>query len=152
MAQAAAIWGEHPWEIALITDSYDVADLPAQYGALLNQLLKATCPTAMAPLHRRWWFFVAPDSIPAAQIEAAGGTLHAGPADWLPAPGTSTDTTGRIRWLVHPHLTHWHPYHRRDAIDQVLPPHPEPDFSLPAQAALDSPATRPALPADRLGR
>jgi hypothetical protein len=119
--QADAIWSEHAWDIALITDAYDVVDVPAQYGALLNQLLKATCPTAMAPLHRRWWFFVAPDSVPAAQIEAAGGTLHAGPADWLPAPGTSTTSTGRIRWLVHPHLTHWHPYHRHDPIDLVLP-------------------------------
>lgn len=119
--QAEAIWGEHPWEIALITDSYDVVDLPPKYGALLNQLLKATCPTAMAPLHRRWWFFVAPQSIPGTQIEAAGGILHTTPSDWLPAPGTSTDTTGRIRWLVHPHQTRWHPYHRRDPMDLVLP-------------------------------
>jgi hypothetical protein len=115
------VWSEHPWEIALITDSYDVVDVPPQYGALLNQLLKATCPTAMAPARRRWWFFVTPGSIPPAQVAAADGVLHTGPRDWVPAPGTITEPTGRIRWLVHPHLTTWHPYQRRDPIDLVFP-------------------------------
>lgn len=121
VAHADAVWREHPWDIALITDSYDVVDVPPEYGALLNQLLKATCPTAMAPSRRRWWFFVVPGSVPAAQVEAAGGLLHSGPADWLPAPGTSTESTGRVRWLVHPHLTSWRAYLRRDPIDVVLP-------------------------------
>ncbi|QNE23003.1 hypothetical protein F1D05_18840 [Kribbella qitaiheensis] len=120
VAQAEAIWSEHPWDIALITDSYDVIDVPPQYGALLNQLLKATCPTAMASFRKRWWFFVAPDSIPAAQVAAADGVLHTGPADWIPAPDTFTESTGRTRWLVHPHLTRWRPYQRHDVIDLVF--------------------------------
>ncbi|TDU90188.1 hypothetical protein EV138_3773 [Kribbella voronezhensis] len=119
--QADAIWSEHPWDIALITDAYDVVDVPAQYGALLNQLLKATCPTAMAPARRHWWFFVVGGSVPAAKVAAAGGVLRSGPGEWVPAPGTSTEATGRIRWLVHPHVTKWRPYQRRDPIDVVLP-------------------------------
>jgi hypothetical protein len=121
VAQAQAIWSEHPWDIALITDTYDVVDIPPRYGALLNQLLKATCPTAMAPAGRRWWFFVTAGSIPAARITAANGVLHTGPADWIPAPGTVTASTGRIRWLVDPQLTRWQPYQRRDPIDVVFP-------------------------------
>jgi hypothetical protein len=122
---ADAVWSEHPWEIALITDSYDVVDVPPRYGALLNQLLKATCPTAMAPARRRWWFFVAAGSIPPAQVAAAGGVLRSGPCDWVPAPGTCTEATGRIRWLVHPHATAWRPYQRRDPIDLVFPDYEE---------------------------
>lgn len=114
--------GEHGvrWGIGLVTEGFDVVDLPAEYGALLNHQLKASCPTAMAPLHRRWWFFLVPGSISAAQVAAAGGVLHAGADDWVPAPGTRLETAGRIRWLVHPYLTGWRPYERRDAIDQVF--------------------------------
>ena len=95
-------------------------DLPPEYGALLNHQLKATCPTAMAPAMRRWWFFVSPGSVPAAQVEAAGGVLHSGIDDWVPAPGSRLELTGRIRWLVHPYLTSWRPYQRRDPIDQIF--------------------------------
>ncbi len=95
-------------------------DLPPEYGALLNHQLKATCPTAMAPAMRRWWFFVSPGSVPAAQVEAAGGALHSGIDDWVPAPGSRLELTGRIRWLVHPYLTSWRPYQRRDPIDQIF--------------------------------
>jgi hypothetical protein len=104
----------------LTTDLFDVVELPPEYGALLNHQLKTTCPTAMAPAHRTWWFFLAPGSIPAAQVAEAGGVLHSGAGDWVPAPGSWTEETGRIRWLVHPYLTLWRPYQRRDAVDQVL--------------------------------
>jgi len=119
-ARAEAIWRECPWDIALITEGFDVVDVPPEYGALLNQLLKTACPTAMAPAHRRWWFFLVPGSIPAAKVAAAGGVLHSGADDWVPAPGTVLESSGRIRWLVHPHLTGWQPYRRRDPIDLVF--------------------------------
>jgi hypothetical protein len=103
-----------------VTEGFDVVELPAEYGALLHHQLKQTCPTAMAPLQRRWLFFLVPGSIPAAQVAAAGGVLHSGADGWVPAPGTRLETTGRIRWLVHPYLTGWRPYRRRDAVDQVF--------------------------------
>ncbi|GAA1567068.1 hypothetical protein GCM10009789_20690 [Kribbella sancticallisti] len=118
--QASVVWDRSGWGIALVTENYDVVDLPPEYGALLNQQLRTTCPTAMAPLRRRWWFFLVPGSIPAAQVARAGGVLHSGAGGWVPAPGTWTETTGCIRWLVHPYLTHWRPYQRRDAIDRVF--------------------------------
>ncbi|TDO54559.1 bifunctional DNA primase/polymerase-like protein [Kribbella sp. VKM Ac-2527] len=117
---AAGAWRACPWDIALVTADFDVVDLPPEYGALLNQLLKATCPTAMAPARRRWWFFLAPGSISPDQVSQAGGVLHSGADGWVPAPGTVLDGSGRIRWLVHPHLTAWQPYERRDPIDLVL--------------------------------
>jgi len=130
-ARARLVWSESAWDIALITEGFEVVDVPPEYGALLNQLLKTACPTAMAPAHRRWWFFLVPGSIPAAQVAAAGGVLHAGVggdrgggvgevSNWVPAPGTLLETGGRIRWLVHPHLTGWQPYRRRDPIDLVF--------------------------------
>jgi hypothetical protein len=117
---AAGVWKAYPWEIALVTADFDVMDLPPEYGALLNHQLKATCPTAMAPARRRWWFFLEPRSIEPDRVAAAGGVLHAGSDDWVPAPGTQIDGSGRIRWLVHPHLTDWRPYRRRDPIDAVF--------------------------------
>ncbi|ADB35788.1 hypothetical protein Kfla_6797 [Kribbella flavida DSM 17836] len=118
--QVAIVWDRQPWDLALPTSSFDVVDVPARFGALLNQLLKTTCPTAMAPAHRRWWFFLVPGSIPAAQVRAADGVLHSGPDDWVAAPGTNLEYDGRVRWLVHPGLTGWRPYQRRDAVDEVF--------------------------------
>jgi hypothetical protein len=116
-----AAWaGSRGWGLGLVTEEFDVVELPAEYGALLNHRLKDTCPTAMAPLRRRWWFFLVPGSIPAAQVASVGGVLRSGPDEWVPAPGTRLETTGRIRWLVHPYLTGWRPYERRDPIDQVF--------------------------------
>lgn len=115
--EVEAIWNEYPWEIALIAHHFEVMDLPPEYGALLNHRLKAACPTAMAPAHRRWWFFLEPNSVDAAQLTAAGGRLHRA---WVPAPGTSLGPSGRIRWLVHPHQTRWQPYRRRDPLDEIL--------------------------------
>lgn len=106
--------------IALIAEWFDVMELPPQYGALLNHQLKATCPTAMAPAQRRWWFFVSRGSVPREQVVAAGGVLRSGEGDWVPAPGTWLEETGRIRWLVQPYLTGWQPYQRRDPIDQIF--------------------------------
>ena len=120
-SRADAVWQGGPWEIALVTERFDVVDLPPEYGALLNHQLKAICPTAMAPVRRRWWFFVVAGSIPGAQVRGAGGVLHSGAGDWVPAPETWLESTGRIRWLVHPYLTGWRPYQRRDPVDQVFP-------------------------------
>ncbi|MGW6280987.1 hypothetical protein [Kribbella sp. NPDC055071] len=115
--EAQTVWSDHPWAIALIAEPFEVMELPPEYGALLNQQLKTNCPTAMAPARRHWWFFLEPGSVAAPHVVGAGGALH---RDWVPAPGTRLSSTGRIRWLVHPHQTHWHPYRRQDPIDQVL--------------------------------
>lgn len=133
--QADAVWSEDPWDIALMTEYFDVVDVPPRFGAPLNHLLKTTCPTAMAPARRRWWFFLVPGSMSPATVAAADGVLHTGPTGWVPAPGTHTDTTGRIRWLTHPYLTHWHPYQRRDPIDQIFEPHQPPLAAMPAPLA-----------------
>jgi hypothetical protein len=108
------------WEIALVTEWFDVMELPAEYGAGLNHQLKAGCPTAMAPAQRRWWFFVVQGSVSREQVEAAGGVLRSSMRDWVPAPGTWLEESGRIRWLVHPYLTEWRPYQRRDPIDHIF--------------------------------
>jgi hypothetical protein len=71
----------------------------------------------MAPAHRHWWFFLESGSVAEEPVAAAGGVLH---RDWVPAPGTRLDSTGLIRWLVHPYQTHWQPYRRRDPIGTVL--------------------------------
>lgn len=117
---ADAVWSEDPWEIALVTDHLDVVEVPPQFGAPLHHLLKTTCPTAMAPAQRRWLFFLVPGSMSPDLVAGAGGVLHRGAGDWVPAPGTNTESTGRVRWLVHPYLTHWLPYQRRDPVDLVL--------------------------------
>jgi hypothetical protein len=116
-SEVEEVWGEHAWDIALIARRFEVMELPPEYGALLNQQLKASCPTAMAPAHRHWWFFLASGSIAEERVAAVGGVLH---RDWVPAPGTRLDSTGLIRWLVHPYQTRWQPYRRRDPIDAVL--------------------------------
>lgn len=116
--EAGAVWGEHGWDIALIARRFEVMELPPEYGALLNHALKASCPTAMAPAHRRWWFFLEPGSVEPERVAAAGGVLH---REWVPAPGTRLEGSGRIRWLVHPYQTRWQPYRRRDPVDAVLP-------------------------------
>jgi hypothetical protein len=108
------------WAIALLTWRFDVLDLPPHFGAPLHHHLKAQCPTALAPATRHWYFFVAPGSVPPSLIDAAGGRLSTGSSDWVIAPGTYTESTGRIRWLTPPYLAHWLPYQRRDAIDIVL--------------------------------
>lgn len=117
---AAGVWTAYPWDIALVTAAYDVVDLPPQYGASLHRALKTTCPTAMAPTRRRWWFFVAAGSVSASGLAPAGGVLRTGPEGWVPAPGTYTERTGRVRWLVDPHLTNWRPYRPRDPLNQLL--------------------------------
>ncbi|GAA0959747.1 hypothetical protein GCM10009554_73840 [Kribbella koreensis] len=118
-SRAAAVWSENQpaWEIALVAEWVDVMELPAEYGAVLNHRVKSGCPTAMAPATRRWMFFVVRGSVPREQVERVGGVLRSGVRDWVAAPGTWTEETGRIRWLVHPYLTEWRPYQRRDPID-----------------------------------
>jgi hypothetical protein len=116
-ADVEAIWAGRNWGIALCAEHFEVMELPPEYGALLNQQLRTTCPTAMAPVHRRWWFFLERGSVTPTQVEAVGGVLH---REWVPAPGTRQESTGRIRWLVHPMLTHWRSYRRQDPIALVL--------------------------------
>ena len=121
--RAEVVWRDRAWEIALLTEGFEVLDLPPEYGALLNHQLKSTCPTAMAPVGRRWWFFLMPGSMEPDRVARAGGVLHcSSPAGvgWVAAPGTVLESTGRIRWLVHPYLTRWQPHERRDAIDRVF--------------------------------
>lgn len=117
---AGEAWADHGWGIALITSEFDVVDLPAAYGAPLNHRLLATCPTAVAPRTRRWHFVMEPGSVDADLITAAGGVLHSGPDDWVPASPTRTGATGRIGWVVQPLVAHWHPYRRTDAIDTLF--------------------------------
>ena len=108
------------WAIALATRSFEVLEVPAQYGAPLHHQLKAACPTALAPATRTWQFYLARGSVPAGLADAAGGRLVTGPVGWVASPGTRTESTGTIRWLVHPYLTKWQAYHRHDAIDIVF--------------------------------
>lgn len=120
VAAGRVVGGVGRWGIALVTEGFDVMELPAEYGAVLNHRLKASCPTAMAPAKRRWLFFVVEGSVDREQVVGAGGVLHSGPKGWVPAPGTWMEETGRIRWLVHPYLTEWRPYQRRDPIDLIF--------------------------------
>jgi hypothetical protein len=135
---AERAWGDDGWGIALITKPFDVVELPPQFGAPLHHLLKATCPTAIAPTSRRWQFYLAPDSIPQSLVAAAGGHLHAGPSKWVPAPGTWTEKAGTLRWVVPPYLTRWEPYKRQDAIDAVLA---TVNWSAPETPVADLPRT-----------
>jgi len=120
VAAAEAAFSSDRWAIGLLPQHFDVLELPARFGAPLHHQLKTQCPTALAPATRRWQFFVVPGSVPRTLIEAAGGELHSGSSDWIIAPGTYTEPTGRIRWLTPPYLTHWQPYHRRNPIGIVL--------------------------------
>lgn len=119
-AMAAASWGDHGWDIALVTSWFDVVDFPASLGAVLHQQLRTTCPTAMAPHGRRWHFYLHAGSLRPDLVNAGDGVLHAGGAGWIAAPGTRTETTGRIRWLVHPYQTRWQPHRRMDPFDRVF--------------------------------
>jgi hypothetical protein len=119
-SEVEAAFSDDRWEIALSTRSFDVLEVPAPFGAPLHHQLKTACPTALAPATRRWQFYVASGSVPAALAEAAGGQLISGPSAWVPAPGTKTEVSGTIRWLVHPYLTKWQAYHRHDPIDMVF--------------------------------
>lgn len=116
-AEAEAVWAENGWELALVADQFEVMELPPEFGALLHHQLKQSCPTAMAPARRHWWFFLEAGSVAANRVAAVGGVLH---QDWVAAPGTRLESTGLIRWLVHPYQTHWRPYRRQDPIDTVL--------------------------------
>jgi hypothetical protein len=118
--EAAEAFSGGRWEIALTTRHVDVLELPARLGAPLHGQLKGACPTAIVPENRTWQFFVTQGSVPAELAENAGGRLISGPTGWVPAPGTKMDATGTIRWLIHPSLTKWEPYQRRDAIGMVF--------------------------------
>lgn len=118
--EAVAAFSDGRWQIALTTRHIDVLELPARFGAPLHTQLKGTCPTAIVPADRAWQFFVVQGSVPAELAENAGGRLISGPAGWVPSPGIKTEATGTIRWLIHPSLTRWQPYRRRDAIDMVF--------------------------------
>jgi hypothetical protein len=119
-AEVDDIWTRDPWSIALVTSRFDVIDLPADAGAPLNHKLVTSCPTATAPHGRRWHFVMETGSISPELVSAVRGRLYSGPADWVPASPTWTDETGRMGWVVEPHMTRWQPYRRMDLIDMVL--------------------------------
>jgi hypothetical protein len=118
--EAEAAFDDGRWALAITTRYFDVLEIPARFGAPPHHQLRTNCPTAFAPATRTWQFFVAQGSVPAELAEAVGGELIAGPTGWVPAAGTKTDEAGTIRWLVHPYLTNWRVYQRRDAIDMVF--------------------------------
>ncbi|GAA0946729.1 hypothetical protein GCM10009554_42920 [Kribbella koreensis] len=118
--EAAEAFSDGRWEIALITQHFDVLELPARLGAPLHDQLKGACPTAIVPASRTWQFFVTQGSVPAELAENAGGRVISGPNGWVLTPSTKMGATKRIRWLIHPSLTRWEPYRRRDAIDMVF--------------------------------
>lgn len=121
-AAAERAFADGRWAIALPTWRFDVIEVHARFGAPLHYQLKTSCPTALAPTGRWWQFFVTPDSVPVSLVEAAGGKIISGAERWVAAPGSTTESSGRIRWLVPPKMTNWRPYQRRDAIDMVLGP------------------------------
>jgi hypothetical protein len=122
------------WAIGLLTQHFDVLELPASFGAHLHHQLRMQCPTSLAPATRQWQFVVTPRSVPHGLVEAAGGHVYGGSSDWIVAPGTYTETTGRIRWLTPPYMTGWRPYQRRDPIDVV--------FSTVDWSDVDAPSVR----------
>lgn len=115
----ARIW-QRPWSIALVASEFDIVELPSNLGAPLNHKLLTTCPTATAPRGRRWYFVMETGSIDRELVTAAGGRLHSGPGAWVPASPTWTEDTGRVGWVVEPHMTRWQPYRRLDLIDMVF--------------------------------
>lgn len=105
---------------ALATIPFEAMEMPSHLGASLHQLLRTTCPTALAPCQRCWRLFVSPGSVSPGDVEAAEGSLLRGDHGWVPVPGNWTETTGRIGWLVHPAEAHWQPYRRSVPIAGVL--------------------------------
>lgn len=120
--QVDQVWAGQGWDIALVTSRFEVVDIPARFGAPLHHQLKTACPTAMAPLGRRWHFYLSTGSLDADLVTGVGGVLHSGSDDWVAAPGTRTETTGRIRWLVPPYQTNWQPHRRKDPFDRIFSP------------------------------
>lgn len=118
--EAQDLWSRGTWSIALVTSRFDVIDLPADFGAPLNHKLLTGCPTATAPRGRRWHFVMETGSIEPEIVTAARGSLHTGPAGWVPGSPTWTEETGRVGWLVEPHMTRWRPYQRMDLVDLVF--------------------------------
>lgn len=115
------IWApRHRWDIALVAADFDIVELPPTSGAALHQFLVTSCPTMTVWRGRRWYFVVEADTVPAANVDAAGGHLHTGADAWVPAPPTRLAPGGRLYWVVNPLHTRWRPYRRGDAIDNVL--------------------------------
>lgn len=118
--EAQLIWTQKSFSIALVTERFDIVELPPEVGAPLNHKLVTACPTATAPHGRRWHFVMEKGSIDRELVSAAGGRLHSGPDGWIPASPTWTEETGRVGWVVEPHITRWQPYRRMDLVDMVL--------------------------------
>lgn len=119
-ARAHEVWSDGPWSVALVASRFDVVELPPDIGAPLNHKLVTTCPTATAPRGRRWYFVMETGSIAPELVSAARGRLYSGPEAWVPASPTWTEDTGRLGWVVSPHMTRWTPYRRMDLIDMVF--------------------------------
>lgn len=127
-ADAATVWAERGWQVAIVTTYFDVVDLPGSYGSRIHHRLKTRCPTATARPGRkldwmiepgpvRWHLYLHRDSVDPGKVADVGGVLHAGSNDWIPAPPSRTPNTGRVTWVVPPKQARWQPYHRLDIFD-----------------------------------
>lgn len=127
---AEKVWADHPWQIAILTVSFDVVDLSGTYGSRIHGALKTRCPTATARPGRkldwmiepgpvRWHLYVTPGTVDPDKVAIADGVLHTGPDDWMPAPPSRTPVTGRVGWVVPPMQARWQPYLRLDVFDTL---------------------------------
>ena len=121
-------WGDY--EIAFSTSRFEVLDLPAYPGVVLNAALTSRCPTAVARPGRRfdtllepgpvrWHFYLSPGSVETEQGTCLGGTVHHGLDGWIAAPPSRTPSTGRVRWNVHPMQTQWRTHRPRSMFDML---------------------------------
>ncbi|MPZ63808.1 MAG: hypothetical protein GEU93_21590 [Propionibacteriales bacterium] len=126
---AEKVWGDYGWQVAIVTASFDVVDLPSIYGARIHRL-KTRCPTTTARPGRRydlmidpgpvrWHHYLHSGTIDPDKVTAAGGILHTGPEDWIVAPPSRTPATGRVGWVVPPIQAKWRPYRRADIFDTL---------------------------------
>lgn len=127
---AARVWTADSWPIAVVTAHFEVLDVPGTLGSRIHGQLKTRCPTAttrpgrrfgwiLEPGPVRWQLYLQPGSVDPAKVSGAGGTLHAGPDGWTPAPPSHTPATGRVRWVVPPGQARWTPYQRLDVFDTL---------------------------------
>jgi Bifunctional DNA primase/polymerase, N-terminal len=128
LSVAKRVWADAAWQLAIVTAWFDVVDLPGSHGSRIHGQLKTRCPTATARPGRRldwmvepgpvrWHLYLRPGSVDPEKVATAGGRLHSGPADWIPAPPSRTPVTGRVAWVVPPRQARWSPYQRADVFD-----------------------------------
>ena len=127
---AQRVWSDHPWSVGLVTARFDVLDLSGLHGSRIHAELKIRCPAATARPGRRhgwliepgpvrWHLYLAPGGVDPGKVAAAGGRLHTGPGDWVPAPPSRTPEAGPVSWIVPPGQARWTPYRRADVFDRL---------------------------------